>query len=99
MTYRPTVRYPDIYKEYVESVFKATTLDRNQIIRLALFVAAHSNEYKAILEKHKIPDVPLPQPYWGRLEHEAWQDQSYTKKKPAQTIKVIDQGGITFKLG
>lgn len=60
MTYRPTIRYPDIYKEYVESVFEATDLDRNQIIRLALFVAAHSKEYKTILEKYKFPDVPLP---------------------------------------
>jgi len=37
--YRPTVRYDDLFKTYVDQVFKSTTLDRNQIIRLALFSA------------------------------------------------------------
>lgn len=60
MVYRPTVRYPDVYKPYIENVYKATTLDWNQIIRLVLFVAAHSSEYKTILNKYKLADVPLP---------------------------------------
>ena len=59
MVYRPTVRYSDVYKTYVDSVFKSTR-HRNQIIRLALFVAAHSEEYKSILEKYKHTDVSLP---------------------------------------
>lgn len=42
MVYRPTVRYPDVYKNYIENIYKATNLDRYQIIRLALFIAAHS---------------------------------------------------------
>lgn len=54
-----SISYSDIYKGYVESVFKPTELDRNQIIRLALFVAAHTSEYKTYLEKYKFPDVPL----------------------------------------
>ncbi|MDW7617259.1 hypothetical protein SC499_21905 [Peribacillus simplex] len=54
-----SIRYADIYKGYVESDFKAIELDRNQIIRLALFVAAHTSEYKTNLEKYKFPDVPL----------------------------------------
>jgi hypothetical protein len=100
MSYRPTIRYPYIYKDYVEAVYQATSLDRNQIIRLALFVAAHSTEYKVILQKHKLPDVPLPHPEWKRDEHKAWQDQSYIRKKQdPQPIKIIDQGGITIKLG
>ncbi len=35
--YRPTVRYDDVFKEYIDSLFHATHLDRNQIIRAALF--------------------------------------------------------------
>ena len=60
MVYRPTVRYSPVFKDYVDSVFNSTRLDRNQIIRLALFVAAHSKEYRTILEKFKRTDVSLP---------------------------------------
>lgn len=81
MTYRPTVRYPDIYKDYVEDVYKATHLDRNQIIRLALFIAAHSPEYNAILQKYKIDDVSLPHPVWEKDEERAWKEQNYIKKQ------------------
>ncbi|NGY76296.1 hypothetical protein F6Y02_07940 (plasmid) [Bacillus megaterium] len=35
-TYRPTVRYHSIYRTYVDSLFQATELDRNQIMRCAL---------------------------------------------------------------
>ncbi|MBM7655854.1 hypothetical protein [Neobacillus cucumis] len=100
MSYRPTVRYPDIYKDYVEKIFKATTLDRNQIIRLALFVAAHSDEYKAILKKHQTTDVPLPQPDWEKDEERCWKDQNYIKKTvPTPPIKIIEQGGIKIIIG
>ena len=98
MVYRPTVRYPDVYKQYIEDVFKVTTLDRNQIIRLALFVAAHSPEYKTILNKYKIADVPLPHPDWGLDEEGCWKDQNYSKKQTPIPIPIIEQGGITFVL-
>jgi hypothetical protein len=104
MVYRPTVRYPEVYREFVEDIFKATSLDRNQIIRLAIFVAAHSKEFHSILEKHKFGDVPLPHPDWGADKDECWMNQNYIKKKeqiknPSQDderIKMIDQGGIKF---
>jgi len=99
MVYRPTVRYPDVYKNYIENVYKATDLDRNQIIRLALFVAAHSEEYKGILQKHKMADVPLPCPDWGRNEEGYWKDQNYIKKQNLAPIKIIEQGGIKIILG
>ena len=98
MVYRPTVRYPDVYKTYIENVFKSTTLDRNQIIRLALFVASHSEEYKTILEKYKIADVPLPHPDWGLDEDGCWKDQNYSKKQNVTPIPIIEQGGIKFVL-
>ena len=99
MSYRPTVRYPDVYKDYVEKIFKATTLDRNQIIRLALFVAAHSDEYKSILKKHQTADVPLPQPEWGKDEERCWKDQNYIKKMDPTPLKIIEQGGIKIIIG
>lgn len=98
MVYRPTVRYPDVYQSYVENVFKSTTLDRNQIIRLALFTAAHSEEFKTILKKHKIADVPLPLPEWGLDEEECWKEQNYTIKPNVTPISIVEQGGIKFVL-
>lgn len=103
MTYRPTVRYSTVYKKYVDAVFKATTLDRNQIIRLALFVSAHSPEYINILKKYKIGDVSLPHPDWGLDEEDCWKKASYIPKtRPSyeksqhRSIKLVNQGGIKF---
>ncbi len=39
MMYIPTGRYPEVYKSYREPL---SDVDRNRIIRLALFIAAHS---------------------------------------------------------
>ncbi|USL11054.1 hypothetical protein [Bacillus bombysepticus] len=99
MVYRPTVRYSDVYKDYIENVYKSTDLDRNQIFRLALFVAAHSDEFKSILQKHKIADVPLPCPYWDRGEEDCWKEQNYIKKRNLSPFKITEQGGIKFILG
>jgi hypothetical protein len=51
--YRPTVRYSPVFKDYVDSVFRATTLDRNQIIRAALYTAAHSMEFQELLKQYQ----------------------------------------------
>lgn len=95
MVYRPTVRYSPVFKDYVDSVFNSTRLDRNQIIRLALFVAAHSKEYRTILEKFKRTDVSLPYPAWSMDEHEYWKEQNYTK----HPTLFIEQDGILIKIG
>ncbi len=91
-----------MYKDYVESVFHATSLDRNQIIRLALFLAAHSHDYKNILKKYQNADVTLPHPKWEWFEDDCWKDQNYTakEKNPLNNDKkIIDQGGIVIKIG
>ncbi|WP_085522862.1 hypothetical protein [Tuberibacillus sp. Marseille-P3662] len=41
--YRPTVKYHDVYKRYVDQVSQVTSLDRNQIIRLALFTTTEES--------------------------------------------------------
>jgi hypothetical protein len=103
MVYRPTVRYPNTYEKYVRELDESTHLDRNQIIRLALFMAAHSSEYQAILKKYKKADVILPQADWGRDEEGCWKNQNYIpkpkeEKKPlsVEPIKMINKGGIKY---
>ena len=73
--YRPTVRYDDVFKQYVDDLFRATDLDRNQIIRGALFAAAHSKEFHRLLEEHKRKDVPLPHPSWQLSDNHYWKEQ------------------------
>ncbi|WP_416435084.1 hypothetical protein [Priestia megaterium] len=77
-TYRPTVRYHSIYRTYVDSLFQATELDRNQIIRCALFTAAHNPVFLALMNKHKRSDVPLPSSPWQPSSHPLWMEQEPT---------------------
>ena len=73
--YRPTVRYDDVFKDYINSLFHATYLDRNQIIRGALFAAAYSKEFRELLTDYKKKDVPLPLPLWDGNQHRYWMEQ------------------------
>ena len=68
-TYRPTVRYHSIYRTYVDSLFQATELDRNQIMRCALFTAAHNPIFLELMNQYKINDVPLPSSPWQPSSH------------------------------
>lgn len=79
MVYRPTVRYDEMYRDYVDQVYRATSLDRNQIVRLALFAAPFSPLFNAQLKKHMTS--PLPSPQWGVVDHGLWMDQSFTKRE------------------
>jgi hypothetical protein len=88
--YRPTVRYSEIYRKYVDDVFHATNLDRNQIIRLALFVAANSPEYNAILSEYKKADVSLPHAGWEPHQSPLWQSQEPSEIEEGGTSHVID---------
>lgn len=74
MNYRPTVRYDVRFKDYVDSIFHATNLDRNQIMRLALYVLGHTSEGNRILEEFaKDVKTPPPLPSWELLEDwELW---------------------------
>ncbi|MGG0464570.1 hypothetical protein [Priestia aryabhattai] len=74
-TYRPTVRYHSIYRTYVDSLFQATELDRNQIMRCALFTAAHNPIFLALMNQYKMNDVPLPSSPWQPSSHQLWMEQ------------------------
>jgi len=90
--YRPTVRYDDIFREYVDSLFHATDLDRNQIIRAALFAAAHSEKFQNLLQPHQKKDVPLPSPLWELDQNCYWLEQRPQLKQLAEeTIDVNDK--------
>ncbi|MGN7942863.1 hypothetical protein [Metabacillus sp. 22489] len=84
--YRPTVRYSDTYKAYINDLFHSTTLDRNQLLRLALHVAAHSDHFKRILSNYKSSDAPLPQSNWKVDNVGLWMDNTST----------IVEGGLHF---
>ncbi|WP_430483145.1 hypothetical protein [Rossellomorea marisflavi] len=90
--YRPTVRYADVYRNYVNEVFHATTLDRNQIMRLALFVAANSPEFNVILRQHGKRDVPLPRPTWRPSHTALWMEQDPEIKAEGEDVNVVDGG-------
>lgn len=75
--YRPTVRMADAYKDFVEEVASVTRLDRTQVIRLALFTAAHSPVFLEVLEEYKKEGVSFPSPAW-----ELWEDSFFLEVNP-----------------
>ena len=97
--YRPPVRYPDVFKDYVDALFSKTKLDRNQIFRLALFAAAHSQEFHTILKKHSFGDVPLPPPEWALDDEACWKGNHYSGSayKKVQVPQVPSEKVIRFK--
>lgn len=86
MVYRPTVRYADDFKEYVDELFHATDLDRNQIIRAALFSAAFSPAFESILGQRKKSDVPLPFAPWSIDHHWLWMEQNPSKQGGGEDV-------------
>ncbi|MBT2281671.1 hypothetical protein J7E51_27845 [Priestia megaterium] len=89
--YRPTVRYSDIYRTYIDDIFKATSLDRNQIFRLALFTAAYNPRFIELLEQHQKKDVPLPSPQWTHSMHHIWLEQDIDIKEGESNNDYIER--------
>jgi hypothetical protein len=89
--YRPTVRYSDAYRDHINNLFRETTLDRNQILRLALHVAAHSDQFNQILSKYKRGDVPLSSPVWKLDSPGLWMDNTLEETKGGKYVNGIQQ--------
>lgn len=89
MTYRPTVRYDDIFRTYVNDVFYATTLDRNQILRAALFTAALSPQFNQLLSQYKKADVPLPSPKWDASQDGYWKEKNPNEKEGGKDANAV----------
>ncbi|ARK31869.1 hypothetical protein [Halalkalibacter krulwichiae] len=83
--YRPTVRYDASYRDYVNDLFRATKLDRNQLIRAALFIAAHSDDYATLLKPY-MKDVPMPRPKWSVSDHAVWLEQSPVNREEGRDV-------------
>ncbi|WP_041100869.1 hypothetical protein [Bacillus badius] len=92
MAYRPTVRYHSYFKGYVDDLFRATHLDRNQIIRAALFSAAHSKEFQSLLLENKKKDVPLPRPKWVLNQAALWRKQNPDIKEKGEDVSAYSRG-------
>ncbi|MGG0545251.1 hypothetical protein ABEY63_25595 [Priestia aryabhattai] len=73
--YRPTVRYSEVYRQYVDELFHLTSLDRNQIIRCGLFSSVQNPIFIDIMNQYKRNDVPLPSPLWTVHDHHVWMEQ------------------------
>ncbi|MFC0560789.1 hypothetical protein [Halalkalibacter alkalisediminis] len=84
--YRPTVRYEDVYKEYVENVFHATHLDRSQIIRAALFIAGHTEQFSRIIEPYIRRGMSLPSPLWNEEDEELWLNQKVVEPMEVRQV-------------
>lgn len=81
-TYRPTVRYSDDFRSYIDSLFHATTLDRSQILRAALFAAARSKGFQELLKPYRRKqDAPLPSPAWEAMDHVLWLEAEHKRKE------------------
>jgi hypothetical protein len=86
-TYRPTVRYGNVFRDYIDNLFHATTLDRSQILRAALFTAAHSKEFQELLKPYRrIRDVPFPSPAWKASDHGLWLEAEYKVEKERKCV-------------
>lgn len=90
--YRPGIRMDNVYKEWVDELFHASKLDRNQIFRLALFVAAHSNEFRQELEPYMKPGKAFPVK-WQLSESDLWQKQQRSELNE-QTTREADLGPV-----
>jgi hypothetical protein len=98
--YRPTVRYDDLFKEYVDKLNETTRLDSNQIMRLALFLLGHTREGKEIINRCSLPDVTLPTPPWDKNNHKLWSNSNglvsiLAERETVTSIK-INGGGVTY---
>jgi len=97
--YRPTIRYNERYRTFIDDVFVYSRLDRNQILRLALHIASHSEEFQKVIEKHsRRKDVPLPQPTWNISDHCLWMDNRIieVERKEEEQVRAGDVSDEIF---
>ncbi len=77
----------------MNEVFASTSLDRSQIIRLALFAAPYSPLFNAQLKKHLTSS--LPSPIWEVTDHDFWLKQTYKKREEEKDVDEKSKNGIS----
>lgn len=89
--YRPTVRYDDLYQDYVTNLYNCTDLDRNQIIRAALFIAGHTEQFREIINPYLKRGMSFPEPLWSEDHHELWKQKAIISKPRPKKPKLESQ--------
>ncbi|WP_416149524.1 hypothetical protein ACM26V_00545 [Salipaludibacillus sp. HK11] len=86
--YRPTVRMDDCFRDWIDQVKDVTGLDRNQIIRLAIYAAPFSDVFKQQINSRKQVDVSLPSPIWkGITDGGPWRNSTWNNKEREGDVK------------
>jgi hypothetical protein len=94
--YRPTVRYDNRYRDYVQKLYHATTLDRNQIFRLGMFLLGHSKEGKAFLSSHLKKGSSLPSPDWTLSDYGLVMDSWLETLEGEKDVLSVLEGGTSL---
>lgn len=98
--YRPTVRMDDVFKDWIEEVVKETKLDRNQIIRLALFSAPYSETFKEQINKRREGDVRVSPALWNKdSDGDLWRCSTWGKQTRGDDVSEFNgaRKGISEK--
>lgn len=96
--WRPALRCDSVYKNYIDSIYESTSLDKNQIMRLMMFIAAHSSEFKEILFEYRKNGVTsMPAAPWHSWEDVLWLNQTYKKSRGDTTPVTLDNNRFTIK--
>lgn len=96
--WRPALRCDSVYKNHIDSIYESTSLDKNQIMRLMMFIAAHSSEFKGILMDYRKNGVNmLPVAPWHSWEDALWLNQTYRKNRGDTTPVTFDNTRFTVK--
>lgn len=96
--WRPALRCDSVYRDYINSLHESTSLDKNQIMRLMMFVAAHSDEFYQILKEYQRDGVTkLTVAPWRSWEDALWLNQTYQQKRGDTTPESLDTQRFTLK--
>lgn len=97
MAYEPKIRCADAYREYINSLYQATNLDRNQIMRLMMFAAPFSGLFLSTVEgKFLKPGIAAaPSPSWTAKSDLLW----LTQGGEGYELQGEDQAAITINAG
>ncbi|GAF14943.1 hypothetical protein JCM19046_3493 [Bacillus sp. JCM 19046] len=83
--YRPTLRCDESYRDYLNKLFQATTLDRNQLIRAAIFYASNNDGFKQMLKPYT-KTSSLPAPPWTINNHAVWLEQTLDNRAEGRDV-------------
>lgn len=101
--YEPRIRCAEAYRDYVNQLYANTTLDRNQIMRLMMFVAPFSGLFQSTVEKKlRQGRDSIPSPIWTPKADLLWLTQGgeghQLQDKGAEVINVGTIGSGNYRI-